>query len=115
MEEKIQSPIESEDCGCCHGEKTTARTEEERKKLIHRLNRIEGQIRGIRSMVERDAYCNDILIQSAAATAALNSFNRDLIAHHLRSCVVRDLREGSDEVAAEVIDELTATLQRLMK
>ena len=113
MEEKTQSPTEIEPC-CC-GNKTTARTQEERKKLIHRLNRIEGQIRGIRSMVERDAYCNDILIQSAAAAAALNAFNRDLIAHHLKSCVVRDLREGSDKVAEDVIAELTATLQRLMK
>ena len=67
----------------CH-EKTTIRSENERKKLIHRLNRIEGQIRGIRGMVEKDAYCTDILMQSAAVNAAVNSFNKDLIASHIR-------------------------------
>lgn len=95
---------------CC-GEKKTHRSEEQRKKLIHRLNRIEGQIRGIRGMVERDSYCTDILTQSAAVQAALNAFNRELIAAHLHSCVARDLREGKDEV----IDELVLTLQKLMK
>lgn len=95
---------------CC-GEKKTHRSEEQRKKLIHRLNQIEGQIRGIRGMVERDSYCTDILTQSAAVQAALNAFNRELIAAHLHSCVVRDLREGKDEV----IDELVLTLQKLMK
>ena len=96
-------------CGCCG--KTTDRTDEERKKLIHRLNRIEGQIRGIRKMVEQNAYCADILIQSAAVNAAVNSFNKDLIASHIRGCVARDIREGKDEV----IDELVITLQKLMK
>ena len=96
-------------CQCCG--KTTNRTEEERKKLIHRLNRIEGQIRGIRGMIEKDAYCADILVQSAAVNAAVNAFNKDLIANHIRSCVVRDIRDGKDEV----IDELVATLQKLMK
>ena len=96
-------------CGCCG--KTTARPEEERKKLIHRLNRIEGQIRGIRGMVENDAYCADILVQSAAVNAAVNAFNKELLASHIRGCVARDIREGKDEV----IDELVATLQKLMK
>lgn len=95
---------------CC-GEKKTLRSEEQRKKLIHRLNRLEGQIRGIRGMVERDSYCTDILTQSAAVQAALNAFNRELIAAHLHTCVARDLREGKDEV----IDELVLTLQKLMK
>lgn len=89
----------------------TERTEEERKKLIHRLNRIEGQIRGIRGMVERNTYCTDILTQSAAVTAAVNAFNKDLLASHIRHCVARDIRAGKEEV----IDELTATLQKLMK
>ena len=100
-----------EEKNVCPGCKTTERPEEEKKKLIHRLNRIEGQIRGIRGMVERDAYCADILTQSSAANAAINAFNRDLIASHIRHCVARDLREGKDEV----IDELAVTLQRLMK
>ena len=98
----------SNEC-CC--EKMTERSEEERKKLINRLNRIEGQIRGIRGMIERNAYCNDILVQSAAVNAAVNSFNKDLIASHIRGCVARDIREGNDEV----IDELVVTLQKLMK
>lgn len=100
---------EKELCGC-YG-KTTDRSEDERKKLIHRLNRIEGQIRGIRGMVESDAYCADILVQSAAVNAALNAFNKELLASHIRGCVARDIREGKDEV----IDELVATLQKLMK
>ena len=100
---------DTEICGCC--QKTTDRTEEERKKLIHRLNRIEGQIRGIRGMVEKDAYCADILIQSAAVNAAVNAFNKELLANHIRGCVARDIREGKDEVIAELV----TTLQKLMK
>ena len=100
---------EKEVCGCCG--KTTDRTDAERKKLIHRLNRMEEQIRGIRGMVERDAYCADILIQSAAVNAAVNAFNKELLASHIRGCVARDIRDGKDEV----IDELVATLQKLMK
>lgn len=96
-------------CGCC--KKTTARSDEERKKLIHRLSRIEGQVRGIRTMVEKDAYCADILIQSAAVNAAVNAFNKELLASHIRGCVARDIRDGKDEV----IDELVATMQKLMK
>lgn len=94
---------------CCG--KTTVRSGEEQKRLINRLNRIEGQIRGIRGMIERNAYCNDILIQSAAVNAAVNAFNRDLIAHHIKSCVVRDLENGDESV----IDELVETLKKLMK
>ena len=82
-----------------------------RRSARHRLNRIEGQIRGIRGMVENDAYCPDILVQSAAAGAALNAFNKELLASHIRTCVVEDIRGGKDEV----IDELVATLQKLMK
>ena len=96
---------------CCCGSKVTERTADEKKKLIHRLNRIEGQIRGIRGMVENDAYCTDILIQSAAVNAAVNAFNRELMANHIRGCVARDIRDGKDEV----IDELVATVQKLMK
>mgnify|MGYP000165207031 CR=1 FL=1 len=97
-----------EEC-CC--QKTKVRTDEEYKSLMNRLNRIEGQIRGIRGMVENDAYCPDILVQSAAAGAALNAFNKELLASHIRTCVVEDIRDGKDEV----IDELVATLQKLMK
>ena len=97
-----------ENKNCC---KKTFRAEEERRSLINRLNRIEGQIRGLRSMVEDDAYCNDILIQSAAVNAAVNAFNRELIAHHVKGCVVRDVENGD----LEVVDELVTTLQKLMK
>ena len=75
--------MENKDC-CC--KKTKQRSEEEYKSLIHRLNRIEGQIRGIRGMVERSAYCPDILIQSAAVTAAMNAFNRELLSNHPNLC-----------------------------
>lgn len=101
---------EKKACPCCC-KKHTARSEEEKKKLINRLKRIEGQIRGIIGMMENDAYCNDILIQSAAANAAVNAFNKELLASHIRTCVARDIREGKDET----IDELVATLQKLMK
>lgn len=100
--------MEQEHC-CCH--RTKERTPEEMKKLLNRLSRIEGQIRGIRGMVEKNAYCPDILTQSAAVTAAMNAFNRDLLASHIRTCVVTDIRAGKDEV----IDELVFTLQKLMK
>lgn len=96
-------------CEFCH--KTKERSEDEYKKLINRLNRIEGQIRGIKGMVEKNAYCPDILIQSAAVTAALNAFNRELLSSHIRTCVADDIRNGKDEV----IEELVATLQKLMK
>lgn len=94
---------------CCH--KTKERSEKEHKDLIHRLNRIEGQIRGIRGMIEKDAYCPDILVQVAAANAALNSFNKVLLANHIRTCVADDIREGKDET----IDELVVTIQKLMR
>ena len=100
--------MEHQEC-CRH--KTKNRSEEEYKSLIHRLNRIEGQIRGIRNMLEKSAYCPDILLQVAAANAALNAFSKELLAQHIRTCVARDIREGRDET----IDELVATLQKLMK
>ena len=94
---------------CC--EKTKTRSEKEYKDLINRLNRIEGQIRGIKKMVESDAYCTDILVQVSAANAALNSFNKVLLSNHIRTCVANDIREGKEET----IDELVITLQKLMK
>ena len=110
MVKERQLMSEKKVCPCCC-EKHTARSEEEKKKLINRLKRIEGQIRGIIGMMENDAYCNDILIQSAAVNAAVNAFNKELLASHIRTCVARDIREGKDET----IDELVATLQKLMK
>ncbi|MBR4082095.1 MAG: metal-sensing transcriptional repressor [Clostridia bacterium] len=97
------------DCCCKHKQKI--RPEEEYRALIHRLNRIEGQIRGIRGMVEKNAYCTDILMQSAAVSAALSAFNRELLGEHIRTCVAEDIRAGS----TEAVDDLVSTLQKLMK
>ena len=94
---------------CC--KEHTYRNEEEKKKLINRLKKAEGQIRGIQKMVEEDAYCPDILIQVSAVNAALNSFNKVLLANHIRTCVADDIRDGKDET----IDELVTTLQKLMR
>jgi len=94
---------------CCH--KTKERSPEEYKHLINRLSRIEGQIRGIRGMVEKSAYCIDILVQCAAVSAALNAFNKELLENHIRTCVSNDIKAGRNET----VDELVATLRKLMK
>ena len=94
---------------CCH--KTKECTEKEYKDLCNRLSRIEGQVRGIKKMVENDVYCTDILIQVSAVNAALNSFNKVLLANHIRTCVAEDIRAGKEET----LDELVDTLQKLMR
>lgn len=94
---------------CCN--KTKERSEKEYKDLISRLNRIEGQIRGIKGMIERDAYCTDVLVQLEAAKAAMNSFTKVLLANHIKSCVIEDIKAGKEET----VDELVTTLQKLMK
>ena len=99
---------EQKNC-CCHKKKE--RSEKEYKDLINRLNRIEGQIRGIKGMVEKDAYCPDIITQVAAANAALNSFNKVLLANHIKTCVTDDIKSGKEET----VDELVTMLQKLMK
>lgn len=104
---KAEAETESSSC-CCRHKK---RSEEEYKSLIHRLNRIEGQIRGIRGMVEKDIYCADILVQVAAVNSALNGFSKELLAQHVRTCVADDLRAGSEEK----LDELIKLLPKLMK
>lgn len=96
---------------CCCSKRKKERSPEEYKCLMNRLCRIEGQIKGIKNMLENDAYCPDILIQVSAVNAALNSFNKVLLANHLRSCVIEDIRKGNNQV----IDELVKTLQKLMK
>ncbi|MCH5187854.1 MAG: metal-sensing transcriptional repressor [Oscillospiraceae bacterium] len=97
-----------ENC-CCH--RTKERSEEELRSLMNRLSRIEGQVRGIKGMLEKDAWCPDILVQVAAVTAALNAFNRELLSSHIKTCVIEDIRGGKDET----VDELVQTLQKLMK
>ncbi|MBE6621776.1 MAG: metal-sensing transcriptional repressor [Ruminococcaceae bacterium] len=93
---------------CCH--KIKKRSEEERRKLVNRLSRIEGQIRGVRGMVEQDAYCTDVLTQASAVRAALDAFMRELLSEHIRTCVTDDLRSGKEETAEELIE----TLKRMM-
>ncbi len=93
---------------CC--QKTKHRSQEERTKLIHRLNRMEGQIRGLRHMVEEDVYCTEVLTQSSAVKAALEAFMREILAEHIRTCVTDDLRAGKQETAEELIQ----TLKRMM-
>lgn len=96
---------------CSHCEKKRVRTDEELKRLSNRLSRIEGQVRGLREMLNKDVYCPDILVQVSAVNAALNSFSRELLSEHLRTCVADGIRQGDDGV----IDELATVLQRLMK
>ena len=93
----------------CH--KTRKRSGEELKLLCNRLSRIEGQVRGLREMLQKDVYCMDILVQVSAVNAALNSFSKELLSEHLRTCVAENIRQGNDEV----IDELVGVLQKLMK
>ena len=101
--------ISEESCCCCH--KTKKRSEKEYKDLVNRLSRIEGQVRGIKNMLEKDAYCTDILMQVSAVNAALNSFNKVLLANHIKSCVTQDILDGKEET----VDELVSVLQKLMK
>ena len=93
---------------CCHKK---VRSDKEIKDLMNRLSRIEGQIRGIKRMLEEDAYCIDIINQVSAANCALNSFTKVILANHIKSCVAEDVKEGSEEK----LDELVKTLQKLMK
>ena len=99
-----------EECPYCSG-KHKERNDTEKKDLMNRLKRIEGQVRGVEGMLESGAYCTDILMQVSAITSALNSFNKVLLGNHLKTCVAENIRSGNDEV----IDELVCTLQKLMK
>lgn len=96
-------------CECC--QKTKDRSEKEYKDLVNRLSRIEGQIRGVKRMLDENAYCTDILMQVSAVNAALNSFNKVLLANHIKTCVTNDIRDGKEGT----VDELVVTLQKLMK
>ncbi len=94
---------------CCIKHKH--REESEYKSLVNRLNRIEGQVRGIKNMLDEEIYCTDILTQVSAVKAALDAFNKELLANHIKSCVADNIKNGNDEV----IDELVETLKKLMK
>ena len=115
MSEQIQSPATPQEkvCCCCgdtHA-KTKERTDKERRDLMNRLKRIEGQVRGIHAMLDKDVYCADILVQVAAVNAALNGFSKELLAQHISTCVADDLRAGSEAK----LDELVNLLPKLMK
>ncbi len=96
---------------CCCSNKHKERDEKERRDLMNRLKRIEGQVRGIEKMLDDDIYCTDILMQVSAVNSALNSFNKVLLANHVKTCVADNIRQGNDEV----IDELVVLMQKLMK
>lgn len=109
MEEETKTA--KTECCLCESGKVKVRNDKEYKDLMNRLKRIEGQVRGIQSMLEKDAYCTDILIQVSAINAALNSFSKVLLSEHIKTCVADNIRAGNDEV----IDELVILLQKLMK
>lgn len=99
-------------CECkCEVEKHKHREKDEKKDLMTRLNRIEGQVRGLKAMVEDDRYCVDILTQVSAVQAALNGFNKELLARHIKTCVSEDIKEGNEEA----VDELCELLKKMMK
>ena len=98
------------DYNCCDSRKSTLRDDEYKKKLMNRLSRIEGQVRGLRKMVEEDVYCTDILTQSSAISAALDGFSRELLGEHIKGCVTKGIREGD----AEIVDELLDILRKMM-
>lgn len=95
----------------CKTSKIKKRADKDKKSLTNRLNRIEGQVRGINKMLEDEAYCTDILTQVSAVQSALNSFSKEILEEHVRTCVVNDIRDGKEEV----IDDLLKTIRKLMK
>lgn len=95
----------------CRSNKTKHREAPEKRALMNRLSRVEGQVRGIKKMLDEDAYCTDVLTQVSAIQAALNAFNKELLASHIRTCVVNEIRAGDDTV----VDDLVNTLQKMMK
>ena len=108
----IEESVQETDRACLScGQRMKERSEKERRDMLNRLSRIEGQVRGLRRMVENDVYCPDILIQVSAASSALNSFTKELLAQHIHTCVAQDIRAGRDEA----IDELVKLLLRLMR
>ena len=112
QEQADEREVEQEEASCCCGSgRRKDRSMEEKKNLIHRLNRIEGQIRGIRRMVEEDAYCVDILTQVSATSCAMNSFTKELLAEHIKGCVTEDIKEGHEDK----VDELVRLIQKLLK
>ena len=108
----IEESVQETDRACLScGHRMKERSEKERRDMLNRLSRIEGQVRGIKNMIENDAYCTDVLVQVSAVQAALNAFSKELLSNHIHTCVAENIRKGDDSV----IDELVVTLQKLMK
>lgn len=105
--------MNEENAGCadCGSRRATARTDKMKASLVSRLNRIEGQVRGIKGMIEKDVYCDDVLNQIAAVQSAMKSVSRLLLESHMKSCLVERLQAGE----TEVVDELLLTMEKLMK
>ncbi|MFE8703091.1 metal-sensing transcriptional repressor [Cytobacillus sp. FJAT-54145] len=103
--------LEIEPCCSGHHDRASHHSEKVKKSLINRLNRVEGQIRGVKGLIEKDTYCDDVIVQISAIQSALNSFSKVLLEAHLKSCVTERIQEGDKEV----VDELLVTIQRLMK
>ncbi|SHE37782.1 DNA-binding transcriptional regulator, FrmR family [Seinonella peptonophila] len=112
MKESGEQSIHSDHhSGIEHSDRQSHHSEKEKKNLITRLNRIEGQIRGVKGMIEKDTYCDDVLNQIAAVQSALNSVGRLLLENHMKSCVIERIEQGEHEV----IDEMLVTIKKLMK
>ena len=104
-----EAGVDEDTCSCCH--KMKKRSEKEYKDLLNRLSRIEGQVRGIKNMLEKDAYCTDILIQVSAIQSALNGFTTKLLSNHIKTCVVQEIKDGNEE---NVIAELCDTIKKML-
>jgi DNA-binding FrmR family transcriptional regulator len=113
MDKKKETHCETEGCSLCHenSERTTSRELKLKSNLLSRLNRVEGQVRGIKGMIEKDIYCDDVLNQIAAAQAALHSISKLVLENHIRGCLVKKIRAGEDEI----VDELLVTVGKLLK
>ena len=109
----LEPEVNASECGdsCCSSDRKSHHSEKTKKNLVTRLNRIEGQIRGIKGLIERDTYCDDVITQISATQAALNSVAKLLLEGHMKSCIVERIQDGDDEV----IDELLTTIEKLMK
>lgn len=112
MESEFENElIQDESCCDTSGERKSHHSDKVKSNLITRLNRIEGQIRGIKGLIEKDTYCDDVITQISATQSALNSVAKVLLEGHLKSCVAERIQEGD----MEVLDEVLVTIQRLMK
>ena len=105
--EDTKESLDDAVCQCRHKH----RSEKEEKDLLTRLNRIEGQVRGIKAMVQDERYCPDILTQVSAVQSALNGFCKVLLSNHIKTCVVEDIRNGNEETA---VAELCETIKKMM-